>query len=122
VSGLYKKPRSDKLSRSIFSRLIIHSKVKCCIDYDVKEIEQRIISSLSNWHDELEDELHFQYGEAEANSYLQAYKHGFSAAYREAVSARTALLDLKRLEKIERTKALKPSFSTRPSQHCSNAS
>lgn len=95
---------SVKLSESILARIhfIIHSKVKCCIDYDVKEIEQRIISSLSNWHDELEDELHFQYGEAEANSYLQAYKHGFSAAYREAVSARTALLDLKRLEKIER--------------------
>ncbi|MBT3811276.1 MAG: NAD-glutamate dehydrogenase [Gammaproteobacteria bacterium] len=95
---------SVTLSESILARIhfIIHSKVKYCIDYDVKEIEQRIISSLSNWHDELEDELHFQYGEAEANSYLQAYKHGFSAAYREAVSARTALLDLKRLEQIER--------------------
>ena len=94
---------SVKLSESILARIhfIIHSKVKCCIDYDVKEIEQRIITALSDWHDELETELHFQYGEAEANSYLQAYQHGFSAAYREAVSARTALLDLKRLEKIE---------------------
>lgn len=94
---------SVKLSESILARIhfIIHSEVKCRIEYDVKEIEQRIINALSNWHDELEAELHFQYGEAEANSYLQAYQHGFSAAYREAVSARTALLDLKRLEKIE---------------------
>lgn len=95
---------SVKLSESILARIhfIIHSKQECCIVYDVKEIEQRIIASLSNWHDELETELHIQYGEAEADHYLQTYRHGFSAAYREAVSARTALLDLKRFEQIER--------------------
>ncbi|WP_428353820.1 NAD-glutamate dehydrogenase [Methyloprofundus sp.] len=94
---------SVKLSESILARIhfIIHSTVKCCIDFEVKEIEQRIINALSNWHDELETELHFQYGEAEANSYLHAYEQGFSAAYREAVTARTALLDLKRLEQLE---------------------
>ncbi|OQK15643.1 hypothetical protein AU255_15595 [Methyloprofundus sedimenti] len=95
---------SVKLSESILARIhfIIHSKVTCCIDYDVKEIEQRIIAVLSDWQDELQAELNFQYGEAEANTYLQAYKNSFSAAYREAVSARTALLDLKRFEQLEK--------------------
>lgn len=94
---------SVNLSESMLARIhfILHSKEACCIHYDVKEIERQIISILSNWHDELETELHFQYGEAEANTYFQNYRHGFSAAYREAVSARTALLDLKRFEKIE---------------------
>lgn len=97
---------SVKLSESILARIhfIIHSTLKCRIDYAVKEIEQRIINALSNWQDELETELYLQYGEAVANNYLQAYQHGFSAAYKEAVSARTALLDLKRLEQIERDK------------------
>lgn len=94
---------SVNLSESILARIhfIIHSKEECCIVYAVKEIEQRIIAVLSDWDDELETELHFQYGEAEANTFFQAYRQGFSAAYREAVSARTALLDLKRFEQIE---------------------
>lgn len=94
---------SVNLSESILARIhfIIHSKEQCCIDYDVKEIEQRIVSALSDWHDELEAELHFQYGEAEANTFFQDYKNGFSAAYKEAVSARTALLDIKRFEQIK---------------------
>lgn len=94
---------SVQLSESILARIhfIIHSKEKCCIEYDVKTIEQRIIDALSDWLDEFSAELHFAYGEAEANHYFQAYRKGFSAAYREAVSARTALLDLKRFEKLE---------------------
>jgi len=93
---------SVKLSESILARVhfIIHSKEKCCIVYDVKDIEQRIVAALSNWHDELAEELHFSYGEAEANDYLQAYCDGFSEAYKESVSARNALLDLKRFEKM----------------------
>jgi len=94
---------SVNLTESILARIhfIIHSKKGCCIDYDVQAIEQRIIEALSDWHDELAAELHYLYGEAEANQYLQNYRDGFSAAYKEAVSARTALLDLKRFEQIE---------------------
>lgn len=94
---------SVNLSESILARIhfIIHSKVECCIEYNVSEIEQRIIAALSDWHDELEAELHFQYGEAEAQRYFQDYKNGFSAAYKEAVSARIALLDINRFEQIQ---------------------
>jgi len=94
---------SVKLSESILARIhfIIHSNEGCRIDYDIKEIEQKIITALSNWYDELEEALYFSLGEAEANRYLQMYRGGFSAAYKEAVPARTALLDLKRFEKME---------------------
>jgi len=94
---------SVKLSESILARIhfIIHNKGGCCIEYDVNEIEQRIVEALSNWDDALASELHIACGEAEANHYLQSYSEGFSAAYREAVSPRTALLDLKRFEQIE---------------------
>ncbi|MDF1582494.1 MAG: NAD-glutamate dehydrogenase [Methyloprofundus sp.] len=93
---------SVKLTESILARVhfIIHSKECFHIQYDVKDIEQRIIAALSNWHDELAAELHFAYGEAEANEYLQAYCDGFSEAYKESISARNALLDLQRFEKM----------------------
>jgi len=95
---------SVSLNESILARIhfVIHSKEGCSISYDVDDIERRIVDALSDWDDELSSELHFAYGEAEANAYLQSYNEGFSAAYREAVSPRTALLDLKRFEKIER--------------------
>lgn len=82
---------SVKLSESILARVhfIIHSQTGCAVDYDLNVIEQRIVSALSDWHDELASELLFAFGEAEANAYLQYYREGFSAAYREAVSART---------------------------------
>jgi len=98
---------SVKLTESILARVhfIIHSKESCSIGYDVKDIEQRIVGALSNWHDDLESELHFSYGEAEANDYLRAYCDGFSEAYKEAVSARNALLDLKRFEKMVKANA-----------------
>ncbi|MDC9728715.1 MAG: NAD-glutamate dehydrogenase [Methyloprofundus sp.] len=97
---------SINLTESILARIhfVIHSKEGCSVDYDVAEIEQRIVQALSNWNDELSTELHFAFGEAEANSYLQAYSDGFSAAYRESISPRTALLDLKRFDKIEKQK------------------
>jgi glutamate dehydrogenase len=95
---------SVKLNESILARMhfVIHNKEGCSVDYDVANIEQRIIEALSNWNDEFSNELHFSFGEAEANSYLQSYNDGFSAAYRETISPRTALLDLKRFEKIEK--------------------
>ncbi len=95
---------SVKLTESILARIhfIIHSEEGCCVDYKIKEIEQQIVEALANWDDELADELHLSLGEAKANTLLQAYREGFSAAYREAVSARTAILDLKRFEQLQK--------------------
>jgi glutamate dehydrogenase len=93
---------SVQLSESILARIhfIIHSAEDCSIEYDVREIEEKIVDALAEWKDDLERELHNYFGEAKGNEFLHAYSDGFSAAYREDFSPRTALLDLKKIEKL----------------------
>jgi len=91
---------SVQLSESILARLhfIIHSTVGCCVQYDAREIEDQIIQALADWNDDLKDELHEYHGEAKGNQLFNNYYEGFSAAYREDVSCRTALLDIEKIE------------------------
>ena len=93
---------SVQLSESILARIhfIIHCSESCRINYSVKEIEQKIVEALAEWQDDLKKELHNYFGEAKGNEYLQSYADGFSAAYREDVTARTALLDIRRFEQL----------------------
>ncbi len=97
---------SVQLSESILARIhfIIHISEGCCIEYNVRDIEDRIVEALSEWQDDLATELHNYFGEARGNAYLQAYRDGFSAAYREDFPARTALLDLEKIEQLQRDK------------------
>lgn len=93
---------SVQLSESILARIhfIIRTDVGCCIDYDVKDIEQKIIEALADWRDELRSELLNYHGEARANDLFSLYQDSFTAAYREDNSSRTAVLDIERLERL----------------------
>jgi len=93
---------SVQLSESILARLhfIIHSAKGCCVEYDAAEIEEKIIEALSDWNDRLKQELHDAHGEAQGNQLFNNYNEGFSAAYREDISSRTALLDIDRVETL----------------------
>jgi len=91
---------SVQLSESILARLhfIIHSAKGCCVEYDAAEIEEQIIEALADWNDELQEELHNYHGEAKGYQLFNNYYEGFSAAYREDISSRTALLDIEKVE------------------------
>ncbi|MFW5443741.1 MAG: NAD-glutamate dehydrogenase [Methylococcaceae bacterium] len=91
---------SVQLSESILARLhfIIHSDEGCCVEYDAREIEEQIIEALADWNDGLRNELHSYQGEASGNQLFNSYYEGFSAAYREDVPSRTALLDIGKIE------------------------
>ncbi len=93
---------SVQLSESILARIhfIIRTEIGCCIDYDVREIEQKIIEALTDWRDELRAELLNYHGEAKANALYNAYQDSFGAAYREDNSSRTAVLDIERFEQL----------------------
>ena len=93
---------SVKLSESILARLhfIIHSDDGYCIDYDSRDIEAKIVHVLADWRDDFKYLLHDMYGEAIGNQLFNGYQHGFSAAYREDVSCRTALLDIHKIEHL----------------------
>lgn len=93
---------SVQLSESILARIhfIIRTESSCCIDYDVKDLEQKIIEALTDWRDDLRQDLLNYHGEAKANVLFELYQDGFTAAYREDVSSRTALLDIERFEHL----------------------
>ncbi len=93
---------SVQLSESILARLhfIIHSVNGCCVEYDSAEIEEQIIEALADWNDELKGELQNYHGEALGNQLFNNYCEGFSAAYREDIPSRTALLDIDRVENL----------------------
>jgi len=91
---------SVQLSESILARLhfIIHSAKGCCVEYDATEIEQQIVDALTDWKDNLKQDLDTFHGEALGNKLFTNYYDGFSAAYKEDVSSRTALLDIDKVE------------------------
>lgn len=91
---------SVQLSESILARLhfIIHSVKGCCVEYDATEIEQQIVDALTDWKDNLKQDLDTFHGEALGNQLFTNYYDGFSAAYKEDVSSRTALLDIDKVE------------------------
>jgi len=93
---------SVQLSESILARVhfIIHTDIDEEIAVDVREIEQKIVNVLSEWIDSLKQELVSYYGEARANALYESYKEAFSAAYRDEVSVRTAILDIEKLESL----------------------
>ncbi|WP_349431456.1 NAD-glutamate dehydrogenase [Methylomarinum sp. Ch1-1] len=93
---------SVQLSESILARIhfIIRTESGCRIDYDVKDIEQKIIEVLTEWKDDLRHDLLGYHGEAKANELLEHYQDSFTAAYREEMSSRTAILDIERFEHL----------------------
>ena len=93
---------SVQLSESILARVhfIIHTDIDEEIAVDVREIEQKIVNVLAEWTDSLKQELLSYYGEARANVLYGSYKEAFSAAYRDEVSVRTAILDIEKLESL----------------------
>ena len=75
-------------------------------DYDIADIEARMMESLLRWRDRLRDELHGQFGEGKGNRLSKRYVEAFPPAYRADYSARTAVQDIRHLESLHRDKSL----------------
>ncbi len=69
-------------------------------DYSVPEIETKLREAMLSWADRLEHELLEQVGEESSNALFNLYGQAFPAGYREDFSARTAVRDILRLEKL----------------------
>ncbi len=92
-----------QLSESILARVhfVIHRPKGLVLEYDLHEIEQKIIEALHSWEDGLVEDLHGYFGEEQGNYLFNRFGKGFSAAYREDFSSRNAILDLERMEMLE---------------------
>ncbi len=88
-----------QLSESILARVhfIIHRPDGMDVDFDIREIEQKIVDVLHSWEDGVVDALHSYFGEEQGNYFYSHYGRGFSAAYRDDFPPRNVILDIERI-------------------------
>ncbi len=70
------------------------------IDFNFKEVEQKLIEIGRSWPDDLLQNLKEAFGEEDANHLFCQYKHAFPAVYRTNFSPRTAVYDIKHIEHL----------------------
>lgn len=69
-------------------------------DFDLKEIEQKLIEVGRSWSDELQLHLYEAYGEEQANAIFSRYKGSFPGGYTDVFTPRTAVYDIKHIEML----------------------
>ncbi|MBI2307434.1 MAG: NAD-glutamate dehydrogenase [Rhodocyclales bacterium] len=91
-----------QLSESALARIhiIVHTRPGCTSDYDVADIERRLVLAARRWPDELRQALCERGGEERGNLLYQRYAAAFPAGYREAYAARAAVGDVELMESL----------------------
>jgi glutamate dehydrogenase len=69
-------------------------------DYEVAEIEQRIVGAVRSWGDVLRDALIDRKGEHRGNRLHALYHRGFEPSYQDAFNAVTAIADIDKMEEV----------------------
>ncbi len=67
---------------------------------DPRAIEQRLIAASRKWADDLADALADEYGEGQGMVHYHRYARAIPAKYKETFSARLAVADIERMEKM----------------------
>jgi glutamate dehydrogenase len=83
------------LSDSALARVLITVRTKpgSVPDFDVREIEKRIVKAARRWEDDLHDALVAHFGEERGNQLYRRFGDAFPAGYREDLSATEAVTD-----------------------------
>lgn len=91
---------STQFTESVLARVhfIIKINPNLPFEYDLKEIEKKLIDAGRSWTDDLQTHLYETYGEEQANSLYARYKNAFPLAYSDTFPARTAVYDIKHIE------------------------
>ena len=90
------------LSESVLARLFFVMRVDGgrAPQYDLADLERRLRVVSRTWTDDLRDALLDRFGEERGTSLFRRYGEAFRADYREAYSARVAVLDVEKMERI----------------------
>lgn len=93
---------STQFSESVLARIhyIIKVNPQACIQYDLKEIEKKLIEVGRSWTDDLQSNLFEAFGEEQSNTLFAKYKSAFPIAYTDHFSPRTAVYDIKHIEML----------------------
>ncbi len=92
-----------QISESPLARVhfIIRTRPEHLPDYDVAELQARMVEAMLSWQDVLCSALHEQFGEEAGSRLHQRYRDAFPPAYRDDFPPRSAVLDIQRLEGID---------------------
>ncbi|MDQ4127771.1 MAG: NAD-glutamate dehydrogenase, partial [Actinomycetota bacterium] len=92
-----------RLSESVLARLhfIIYTTPGETPEYDEDEIEARLVETIRSWKDNLYDALIESCGEERGTELFHKYRDAFSPGYRAGFLARTAVLDIQRMEALK---------------------
>jgi len=90
------------LSESLLVRVhyIVHLEPGAPEEYDLAELESRLVQVTRAWTDDLRDALHEDFGEERGAALFARYGAAFPAAYRADWVARSAVADIARLEEL----------------------
>ncbi|HVK98436.1 MAG TPA: NAD-glutamate dehydrogenase, partial [Dongiaceae bacterium] len=99
-------------TESTLTRLYITVKVNrdSPTDFDVREVEDRLVELARNWSDRLYETLIESAGEDHAGALFARYADAFSVSYREDFSTRTAVSDIEHMESLKPDVPLTVSF------------
>ncbi|MGA2924663.1 MAG: NAD-glutamate dehydrogenase [Solirubrobacteraceae bacterium] len=95
---------SIQVTESVLVRL--HYVVHCpegVPDYEVADIERRLIDAARAWTDDLREALIEEHGEDRGTKLCKRYEHAFGTAYRADWLARSAVADIGRIEELAGT-------------------
>ena len=94
---------TTRVSESVLARLhvVVYTEQGAIPEYDVGEIEARLAAATRAWTDDLREALSEQLGEERAGPLFERYGDAFPGAYREDFSARQAVLDIERIERLD---------------------
>jgi glutamate dehydrogenase len=94
---------TSRVSESVLARFhfVIYTEPGRVPEYDAAEIEARLAAATRAWSDDLREVLVEQLGEERGERLFERYGEAFPGAYRDDFSARQAVLDVNRLEKLD---------------------
>lgn len=93
---------STHFGESVLARIhfIFRIDPKDNVDFDFKDIEQRLIEAGRSWFEDLQNLLFGAFGEEKANYLYNKYRYAIPAVYTASFNPRAALVDIKQIEEI----------------------
>ncbi|MBN33555.1 MAG: NAD-glutamate dehydrogenase [Rhodospirillaceae bacterium] len=82
------------------AQFIVHTPGGSAAEVDVRAIEGRLVAASRDWNDDLQDALIDEFGEGQGMVLYHRYAEGIPASYKDSFSARLAVADIERMEKM----------------------
>jgi len=82
---------------------ILRTTPGCIPEFDIHDIERRIVEAARSWTDELREALVDEVGEEGGLRLFRRYEEAFPSSYRERFNPQTAIYDIGKIEEVRET-------------------